>query len=532
MNDAPGVEAMDAPAPAVDMSSEPVTAVPTPIAEPEPQAEAAPASISIASIGAHVETVAVANDVPVAPAPVPAPEDPIQPAPTAPPPQAPPPQAPPPQAPPSQPVRESVQLKASVPGKERAIAPMPSVMQQQQQQQHQQMAGVQVQQAQQIQPQMATASMGDLAQYQHLQQLQQLQHLQQLQQQQSLQKLHAMQQQQRLLSQLGGGGGNITQAQLAQLTGASNMNAGALGQMNAAGLAQGLNTQGMTPSQQAAFANQLITSQHQHALLEQALKQQKEKEEAEERAALDADYARIAAAARAPPSAQVPTTEERVAKRPREEQPARPHHQPTQPVALKVPNHLHLQYQQAQRAVREGADANAPPAPHPAAPQTDVVAPPGKLTPAVIYPSTGRPSAAMKRSNERSAISLGATVLDEPDPMDGDDWFSMDAAARFKALMPRYARLTAELRDARDALESEVQVRKGLEEALREARREARAAKASEDRIVSSLRSITASNAGLSPEMKARLRMTHETPPMSEEQLRGLIEVPESREGA
>ena len=196
-------------------------------------------------------------------------------------------------------MRESVQLKASVPGKERAIAPMPSVMQQQQQQ-HQQMAGVQVQQQQQIQPQMATASMGDLAQYQHLQQLQQLQHLQQLQQQQSLQKLHAMQQQQRLLSQLGGGGGNITQAQLAQLTGASNMNAGALGQMNAAGLAQGLNTQGMTPSQQAAFANQLITSQHQHALLEQALKAQKEKEEAEERAALDADYARIAAAARAP----------------------------------------------------------------------------------------------------------------------------------------------------------------------------------------------------------------------------------------
>ena len=525
---------MDALAPAVDMSSEPVTAVPTPIAEPEPQAEAAPASISIASIGAHVETVAVANDVPVAPAPVPAPEDPIQPAPTAPPPtapppQAPPPMAPPPMAPPSQPVRESVQLKASVPGKERAIAPMPSVMQQQQQQQHQQMAGVQVQQQQQIQPQMATASMGDLAQYQHLQQLQQLQHLQQLQQQQSLQKLHAMQQQQRLLSQLGGGGSNITQAQLAQLTGASNMNAGALGQMNAAGLAQGLNTQGMTPSQQAAFANQLITSQHQHALLEQALKQQKEKEEAEERAALDADYARIAAAARAPARAPptVPTTEERVAKRPREEQPARPHHQPTQPVALKVPNHLHLQYQQAQRAVREGGAADAPPAPAPAAPQTDVVAaPPGKPTPAVIYPSTCRPSAAMKRSNERSAISLGATVLDEPDPMDGDDWFSMDAAARFKALMPRYARLTAELRDARDALESEVQVRKGLEEALREARREARAAKASEDRIVSSLRSITASNAGLSPEMKARLRMTHETPPMSEEQLRGLIEVP------
>ena len=335
---------MDAPAPAVDMSSEPVTAVPTPIAEPEPQAEAAPASISIASIGAHVETVTVANDVPVAPAPVPAPEDPIQPAPTAPPPMAPPPQAPPP----SQLVRESVQLKASVPGKERAIAPMPSVMQQQQQQ-HQQMAGVQVQQQQQIQPQMATASVGDLAQYQHLQQLQQLQHLQQLQQQQSLQKLHAMQQQQRLLSQLGGGS-NITQAQLAQLTGASQMN-GALGQMNAAGLAQGLNTQGMTPSKQAAFANQLITSQHQHALLEQALKAQKEKEEAEERAALDADYARIAAAARAP--AQVPR-EERVAKRPREEQPARPHHQPTQPVALKVPTHLHLQYQQAQRAVREG----------------------------------------------------------------------------------------------------------------------------------------------------------------------------------
>jgi hypothetical protein len=397
---------------------------------------------------------------------------------------------------------------------------------QQQQQQHQQMAGVQVQQQQQIQPQMATASVGDLAQYQHLQQLQQLQHLQQLQQQQSLQKLHAMQQQQRLLSQLGGGS-NITQAQLAQLTGASQMN-GALGQMNAAGLAQGLNTQGMTPSKQAAFANQLITSQHQHALLEQALKAQKEKEEAEERAALDADYARIAAAARAP--AQVPR-EERVAKRPREEQPARPHHQPTQPVALKVPTHLHLQYQQAQRAVREGGAA-APPAPPPAAPQTDAVAPPGKPTPAVIYPSTGRPSAAMKRSNERSAISLGATVLDEPDPMDGDDWFSMDVAARFKALMPRYARLTAELRDARDALESEVQVRKGLEEALREARREARAAKASEDRIVSSLRSITASNAGLSPEMKARLRMTHETPPMSEEQLRGLIEVPESREGA
>ena len=115
---------------------------------------------------------------------------------------------------------------------------------------------------------------------------------------------------------------------------------------------------------------------------------------------------------------------------------------------------------------------------------------------------------------DASARVLGASVLDEPDPMDGEDWFAMDAQARFKALMPRYARLTSELRDARDALEGEVQVRKGLEEALRQARQEARAAKASEDRIVSSLRSLRVQR--LTPEMKGNLRITLSTPPMSE----------------
>ena len=170
---------------------------------------------------------------------------------------------------------------------------------------------------------------------------------------------------------------------------------------------------------------------------------------------------------------------------------------------MNVPAKLHLQYQAAQQAIREGG---APPAPY------------------VRGGSGGmRPTAALKRTMDASARVLGATVLDEPDPMDGEGWFAMDAQARFKALMPRYARLTSELRDARDALESEVEVRKGLEEALREARREARAAKASEDRIVSSLRSISASNAGLTPEMKHNLRMTHSTPPMSENELREVV---------
>ena len=405
--------------------------------------------------------------------------------------------------------------------------------------QQQQMQQQQMQQQQMLGHAQSQEQMG-LAQFQHLQNLQQLQALHKIQQQQALQKIQAMEQQQRMLSNIGAAGvplaaHGFTPSQIQALAG---------------GAAQSLS---------ADMSHQLAAHQLVHAnakeqqLLMERLRERKLAEEAEERAALDADYARIAAAAREAQQQhqqqhqhqqrqqqqhQQRASEEKEdrhdAKRPRidpdvehvegtEERRRREEDgdgdeggdeevafsiQDTQvrarpQPAVNVPARLHLQYQAAQQALREGG---APPAPY-------------------VRGGGGgmRPTAALKRTMDASARVLGASVLDEPDPMDGEDWFAMDAQARFKALMPRYARLTSELRDARDALESEVQVRKGLEEALRQARQEARAAKASEDRIVSSLRSISASNAGLTPEMKDHLRITHSTPPMSENELREAV---------